>query len=156
MFSIKIISVGKLKESYLHQAQEEFMKRLKPYCNISIIEIKEEKFFDTTPRDVTLKKEAEKILAHIKPHETVIALTEGGQKFDSISFAKKIETLGQSGTHLTFIIGGPRGIDQEILQKSNYNFSLSALTFTHQMTRIILIEQIYRAMTIITGKKYHY
>jgi len=158
MLNIHIITLGKLKESYWKNAELEYLKRLNPYAKIKITELKEEPF---TPSDSVLKikqKEAQKIQSLISNIQSpiLIALHEKGKTYTSIQLAKQLETLSQSGQQIIFIIGGPKGLDKSILDLTTHHLSLSSLTFPHQMVRTILLEQIYRSITITKGKTYHY
>lgn len=169
---IRIITVGKLKESYWVEAEAEYKKRLSPWANIEIIEIKETPFSEKDPAEIIQKKEAEKILAHLRGggnggengaksgtnnDEYIIALDSAGHEYTSEEFANAYNQKWLStGQKLVFIIGGPRGLHQSILQKSHTTLSLSRLTFTHQMVRTFLLEQLYRAHMITAHRAYHY
>ncbi len=155
MMNIKIVALGKLKESYWKNAEAEYFKRLSPYAKIEITELKEEAFKSEKEREEVQKKEAEKILKHIDTDDIVIALHEHGKEMRSTDLAKTLEQKSQQGNRLTFIIGGPLGLHETVLQKANLQLSLSQLTFPHQMVRTILLEQLYRSVMIGKGK-YHY
>lgn len=159
MQKVHIITLGKLKEKYWQEAEAEYLKRLKPYFKIEIIELREESFSEKDKPEIIKKKEAEKIravLAKIK-NVFIIALDEHGKSFSSIQFAEQVKNITSGQTNnIIFIFGGPLGLDESILQLSNLKLSLSSMTFTHQMARIFLLEQIYRAAMINTGRKYHY
>jgi len=159
MFALHIITLGKLKEKYWWEAEAEYLKRLNPYFKMEIIELKEESFSEKDKPEQIKRKEAEKIknvLEKIKG-AFIIALDEHGKAFSSVQFAEQIKkiTTGQTN-NIIFVIGGPLGLDESILQSANLKLSLSAMTFTHQMARIFLLEQIYRAAMINAGRKYHY
>lgn len=156
MIKITIIAVGKSKESYWREAEAEYLKRLKPYAKIDIIEIPEEPFKDLGDKDRITTKEAEKIKKYAKSGSTIIALHEKGKEFDSVSLSKFVENQSSQGSPLVFIIGGPLGIHPSIISKAQYQISLSQMTFPHQMVRVILLEQLYRAATISANKQYHY
>ena len=156
---IKIIVLGKLKESYWQAACDEYLKRLTPYAKIEIIELKEEPFREKDTRAETQKKEAERVLPYIaegKKKGVVIGLHEGGKEHTSVQLAKFLEEKTGGGAHVMFVIGGPLGFHPNILKQFDTQLSLSSLTFPHQLARVILIEQLYRAVTIINGKQYHY
>lgn len=156
MMKITIISIGKLKESYWKDAEAEYLKRLTPYAKMEIIEHKEIAFGDKdNPRTIKIK-EAEMILASIPDHSYVITLDPAGKALRSEDLAEKISELEHETSHITVIIGGPLGIHESVFTKSNLKLSLSPLTFTHQMTRVILEEQLYRAYMIKNGKSYHH
>ncbi len=159
MFSIHILAIGSHKETYFKEAEAEYIKRLVPYAKITITEIPEHAFRADEPREKSQDIEAEKILKFIEKQTSStysIALHEKGKMKDSVALAKHLEDVAQNGTSITFIIGGPRGLSKSILDKANLTLSLSALTFPHQLVRVILAEQLYRAATILTQKTYHY
>lgn len=151
--------MGKLKESYWREAEAEYKKRLGPWVKLTIRELREESFEEKNNFDIIKKKEAVKIMTELDKIKDsfIIALDEHGKNFSSLQFAKYFNnlTIGQFN-NFVFIIGGPLGLADSILKKANLKLSLSNFTFTHQMVRIFLLEQIYRALTIISGKKYHY
>jgi 23S rRNA (pseudouridine1915-N3)-methyltransferase len=156
MLKIKIICLGKLKESYWRDAEAEYLKRLGPFAKIEIIELAEISF---QPKDEPEKikiREGESILKNIKDDEFVIALDERGKEKGSEELAHFLEETGQRGQTITFVIGGPLGLSGEVLSHANLQLSFSRLTFTHQMMRVILLEQIYRSGNILMGKIYHY
>jgi len=139
MLHIQIIQIGKTKDSYFKEAEVEYIKRLSRYGKITV---------DTVEDD-------DKILSRVNKDSYVIALVIEGRQFSSEEFAEKLREIGKTG-HVTFIIGGPHGLPKEVINASDFSLSFSKMTFTHQMIRVILLEQIYRACTIIEGKKYHY
>jgi 23S rRNA (pseudouridine1915-N3)-methyltransferase len=144
---IHILAVGKLKESHYRDAADEYLKRLTRYTKIETTEIREQT--DKNPQ-VSKRREAELILAKIKPNSYVITLDSRGKPATSEEFSQILEK-----PDLTFIIGGPDGLAQEVLNRSDHILSLSKMTFPHQMARVILLEQIYRGHTILNGEKYH-
>lgn len=153
MLDVLIITIGKLKASYWRDAEVEYLKRLKPYVNL---EIKELAFsaFAKHNKEKAKAEEAVKIEKALNLIEgQVFLLSEEGKSFDSISFSKKIYKL--SHQKIVFVIAGSLGFSLELKQKYE-KISLSPLTFTHEMARIILLEQIYRAVSIEKGKDYHY
>ena len=151
---IHIVALGKLKEKFWREAEGEYLKRLTPYYNIVLHEIREESFDEKSDKEKIKLTEAEKILTALEKikSENVIALDEHGKKFSSLSVSEFISPL----TDMVFIIGGPLGLHQKIIEKVKTKVSFSDMTFTHQMIRVFLLEQIYRATTIKIGKKYHY
>jgi 23S rRNA (pseudouridine1915-N3)-methyltransferase len=159
MQKVHIITLGKLKETYWQEAVAEYLKRLKPYYKIQIHELREEPFGEKDQPETIKQKEAEKIkniLKNIKD-TLLITLDENGKSFSSIQFAGQINNITAGQTkNIVFIIGGPLGLHESILNRANIKLSLSAMTFTHQMARIFLLEQIYRASMISAGRKYHY
>jgi 23S rRNA (pseudouridine1915-N3)-methyltransferase len=156
MMNITILTVGKLKESHWANAESEYLKRLKPYAKIQFEELKEEAFRDLSERGEIQKKEAAKILKKIDGVDVVVALHERGKEKTSEEFSSFLEKNSTRGEHIVFIVGGPLGLHSTVLEKANIQLSLSQLTFPHQMVRTILLEQLYRAVTIQKGKQYHY
>ncbi len=147
--NIKVVCIGKLKEKYWTLAIEEYSKRLKSYCKLDIVELKE------SPRD-NINAEGEAILAKIDKSEYVITLEIKGKSLTSEKLAKKIEDLAIEGkSDVTFVIGGSEGLSQEVMDRSNFALSFSAMTFPHQMIRVFLLEQIYRSFKIIKHEPYH-
>lgn len=156
MMRITIISIGKLKESYWKEAEAEYLKRLSAFAKVEIIEHKEIGFSEKDRIESVKEKEAEIILDSIPASSYVIALDPNGKACTSEELSKNLVSLEQNHSHFTFIIGGPLGLHESIFKKTNLTLSLSPLTFTHQMTRVILLEQIYRAYMIKSGKSYHH
>lgn len=157
--NVKIVCVGNLKDQSLKQLQNEFTKRLQAYCKLEIVEVSEEKSNDE-PNDsltkIILKKEGERLLNKIKESEYLILVDLHGTELDSIDFSKKIDQITTYGnSSLTFVIGGSYGLSDELRQKAKFKWCLSKLTFTHQMTRILVLEQIYRAFKILNHEVYH-
>lgn len=156
---INIISVGKIKEDYFKKAIEEYEKRLKAYCRVNFIELKDEsegKNLSDKDIDIILDKEGKRILEKIKERSFIIVLDILGRNIDSVEFSKKINDIMLDGiSSIDFIIGGSLGISQEVKDKANYSLSFSKFTFPHKLMKVILMEQIYRAFTIINNKTYH-
>ena len=149
---IKIITVGSIKEKYLKDGIEEYLKRIRKYTNIEIIELKDESFQD----EIKVKKtEGEKILKNIKDKEYVITLEIEGKMLTSTELAKKIDQIYLTNSDITFVIGGSLGLSEEVRQRSNYALSFSKMTFPHQLFRLILLEQIYRSYKINNNESYH-
>ena len=157
MFTLHLITLGKLKETYWQEAEAEYLKRLGPYAKITIHELREESFSEKDQPEIIKKKEAEKIMDRISKikADQVVILDEHGKNFSSIEFSQTLQKLSANGSIL-FIIGGPLGLDESILKIANLKLSLSSFTFTHQMARVILLEQIYRGVMISQNRKYHY
>ena len=156
MMRVTIISIGKLKESYSKEAEAEYLKRLSVFAKIEIIEHKEIGFTEKDSAEKIKETEAEIILNSIPTSSYIIALDPKGKSYTSEELSKNLESLEQNYSHLTIIIGGPLGLHESIFKKTNLKLSLSTLTFTHQMTRVIILEQIYRAYMIKSGKSYHH
>lgn len=153
---IKIIALGKIKEKYLKNGIDEFLKRLTPFAQISVVEIQPIEIKDENLKDKILLQEGEKILSNIKPTDFVITLEILGKEFSSEEFAQKIEELTNSGTQeVVFVIGSSCGIGQNVSQRANLKMSMSKMTFLHEFARLILIEQLYRAYKILNGGTYH-
>ena len=156
MLHIHLITLGKLKETYWQEAETEYLKRLKPYTKIIIHELLEESFSEKDKPEIIKQKEAEKIkneLAKISDGY-IVTLDEHGKQFSSVDFAQKLSSTNSN--NLICIIGGPLGLHESILKLAQQRLSLSQMTFTHQMIRTFLLEQIYRAQMINTGRRYHY
>ena len=157
--NISVICVGKLKEKYWSQAVEEYSKRLKSYCSLDIVELKEARLPDRAgPAEETAVKEAEgeEILKKIKDSMYVITLEVKGKTLSSEKLAAKVEQLGIEGrSNIAFIIGGSLGLSESVSRRADFKLSFSEMTFPHQMMRVILLEQVYRAFKIIRGETYH-
>ena len=156
---INIICVGKLKEQYLKDAISEYSKRLKRFCTFSITELPDERI-DDNPSEAEEKKvlsvEGEKIMKHILPDDYVIALCVEGKEMSSEAFADKLSDVMLKGkSTIDFIIGGSLGLDDAVKKRSDFRLSFSPMTFPHQLMRVILLEQIYRAFKINANEKYH-
>ncbi len=153
---IKIIALGKIKERFLKEGIDEFLKRLTPYASVEITELAAIEIKDQNLTAKVLDEEAEKILAHIKQYSYVITLEIGGKMLSSEEFAEKINTLANEGTgEIVFVIGSSCGISPKVSARANFKLSMSKMTFLHQFARLILVEQIYRAFKIIKGETYH-
>ena len=156
---IAVITVGKIKEKYLRDAIAEYSKRLSRYCKLEVIEVADEKTPDQaseTEEDNIRTKEGERLMKYIRDDMYVITLEIGGKMLSSEEFAEKIETLGVQGkSSIAFVIGGSIGLGKEVLKRSDYALSFSKMTFPHQLMRVILLEQVYRAYRIMNGEPYH-
>ena len=149
---IKIITVGTIKEKYLKDAIEEYMKRLKKYTNIELIEVKDEGLVE---EQKAMQLEAEKILKYISPKDYLITLEIEGKSFTSEEFSEKLNQIQIENSNIVFIIGGSYGLSNEIKNKSKLHLSFSKMTFPHQLFRVFLLEQIYRAYKILNNESYH-
>lgn len=153
---IKIIALGKIKEKFLKDGINEFLKRLSPYSAIEIIELSPIEIKDDNLIQKALEQEGEKILSNIKPDSYVITLEILGKQLSSEEFAQKINEITVSGINeLIFIIGSSCGISPKISQRANFKLSISKMTFLHQFARLLLVEQIYRAFKILKNETYH-
>ena len=152
--NITVISVGKLKEKYLKQAIDEYSKRLTRYCKIDIIELPDEKTPDNASEKEELQikdKEGQLILSMF-----VIAMDLNAKQMTSEEFSKFIETQGVMGnSNITFVIGGSLGLSQSVIKRANYKICFSKMTFPHQLFRVMLLEQVYRAFRIMKNEPYH-
>ena len=157
--NIRIICIGKLKEKYWQDASNEYIKRLKPFCNIEIVELKEYKITkNPSPKDeeIVKIKEGEAILSKIKDGDYVISLEILGKQISSEMMAEKLIGITNQGySDFDFVIGGSLGLSDEVNKRANFKLSFSLMTFPHQMMRIILLEQIYRSFMINKGTSYH-
>lgn len=155
---IKIICIGKLKEKAMLMLEAEYLKRLKPYHKIEVIEVKDvaipEKINPKIEQQILLE-EGKKVLEKIK-NEYVIILDLHGKSISSEQFATKIDTIFTShNPNITFVIGGSLGVSETLIARSDFRLNISNFTFTHQMCRILLLEQIYRSFKILNNEKYH-
>ncbi len=155
---IRIISVGRIKEKYLKDGIDEYIKRLSKFTKLEMIELKDIPVPDKaslSEENEIKKEEGKEILSRIKD-DYVIALDLKGEMLDSVSFSKKIEEINTSGkSKITFVIGGSLGLSKEVIDRSNYQLSFSPMTFPHQLFKLILLEQIYRAYKILNNETYH-
>ena len=142
---IKIICVGKLKENYLKDGINDYLKRINKYYKIEIIEI----------NDSNIDNEANEIEKHISSKEYLIAMCIEGEEISSVELASKLDKTFITNSNITFIIGGSDGIKQTIKERCNYKLSFSKMTFPHGMFRLILLEQIYRCFKILNNETYH-
>lgn len=153
---IKILALGKIKEKFLKEGIDEFVKRLSIYSPIEILELQPVEIKDENLIESVLDKEAEKILSLIKSNSFVVTLDVLGVSFSSEKFAAKIDEIIKSGhNELVFVIGSSYGLSKLVSQRADLRLSLSSLTFLHQFARLILVEQIYRAFKILKGETYH-
>ena len=151
MMTMNLICVGNLKETFSKQEQEEYLKRLSAFCKVNVIEIKEQNQFENS--SVTLEKEGEEILKKLKGY--VILCDIKGKELSSPALAEKLENLMQTNSEISFVVGGSYGVCEKVKSLSKEKISFSPMTFPHNLFRIMLLEQVYRAFTIINGKTYH-
>lgn len=153
---IKIIALGKIKEKFLKDGIDEFIKRLNPYTSIEILELNPIEIKDENLTQKVLEEEGEKILSLIKDDSYVITMEINGKELSSEGFAEKINEISISGTsELVFVIGSSCGLAPSVSSRADFKLSMSKMTFLHQFARLILVEQIYRAFKILKGEKYH-
>ena len=156
MVKIKIISVGKTKESWIKEGISHYQKLLKRYAELQLVEIKEEKITQSRAAEDILDAEAERILKHLDPTSVSVALGQEGEKLSSKDLAGWLgEKLSLGQGEFTFILGGALGLTTKVKSACSFRLSLSRMTFTHEMSLVILLEQIYRAFSILKGTSYH-
>ncbi len=157
--NIKLICVGKIKEAFYRDAIAEYSKRLSRYCKLQIIEVADEKTPDhclPAEEEQIKAKEGARICSHLRDNDYVIALAIKGKSYDSVGLAEHMEQLALSGkSSLCFIIGGSLGLHEDVLTRANEHISFSAMTFPHQLMRVILLEQLYRSCRIRNHEPYH-
>ena len=156
---IKIFAIGKIKETYLKEGINEYLNRIKPYCSIEIVEVNDESVSDN-PKEAEISKvkdiEGYRVLKLLKPSDYLIGLDLNKKQYTSPEFAKYLENkFVQGGSSISFVIGGSYGLSDALKARCNDSISLSNMTFLHQMTRLILLEQIYRAFKINRNETYH-
>ena len=159
MLSINVLCVGKIKEKYLKEALLEYSKRVSKYCNLNIMEVQDEKVPDKLSDKIieNIKDiEAEKMSKYIKKDTCLIALDLNGKELSSEEFSKEIENISLNYSSITFIIGGTLGISSKILSQCNKKICFSKMTFPHQLIRLFLTEQIFRAFKIMKNETYHW
>ncbi|CAM4300369.1 23S rRNA (pseudouridine(1915)-N(3))-methyltransferase RlmH [Paenibacillus tarimensis] len=156
---VQIAAVGKLKEKYLADGIAEYAKRLKPYIKFDVIEVPDEKAPETmsaAEEAQVREREGERLLAQIKPDAHVVALAIGGQLWSSEDLAAQLDKLGTYGSsHVVFVIGGSNGLGENVLKRAQQKLSFGRMTLPHQLMRLVLTEQVYRAVKINRGEPYH-
>lgn len=150
---LKLICVGKVKDASLKALIDDYQKRIQKYHKLEVIEVKDEPIRDNEKE--VLDIEASRIMSKIDKDDYVILLDLHGESLDSVSFARKIDKLFVSYSKITFVIGGSLGLGEEVRKRANYRLKLSDMTFLHQMTRLIILEQIYRCFKILNHETYH-
>ncbi|MGM0396115.1 MAG: 23S rRNA (pseudouridine(1915)-N(3))-methyltransferase RlmH [Bacillota bacterium] len=157
--NIDIVAVGKIKEKYLNDGIKEYSKRLSRYCSLDIIEVDDEKApenLSDKEMEIIKDKEGEKILSKISSSAFVVALTIEGKQLSSRALSEKLNDIMVEGnSHIIFVIGGSLGLSKEVIKRANMKLSFSKMTFPHQLMRMILLEQIYRAFRIMRNEPYH-
>lgn len=155
MFKITIIALGKFKEQAYKQLEAEFLKRLSPFAKMRVLELDEVGYGKNPDLEKVKSREAEKIIKHLPKDAVVVLMQESGSLRDSKAFSVFLERLGSLGREIVFVIGSGVGLHHSLKAYSNHSVSLSPLTFPHNMARVLLEEQLYRAITILNGKEYH-
>lgn len=157
--NITILAVGKIKESFYREALSEYQKRLGRYCRLEIVEVADEpapEKASLAQEELIKEREAQRILKRLRENSFVITLEITGKKYDSERFAKELEDLALAGrSQLVFVVGGSLGLHSSVSARADLKLSFSDMTFPHQLMRVILAEQIYRAFRIINGSPYH-
>ena len=157
--NIDIVAVGKIKEKYLNEGIKEYSKRLSRYCSLNIIEVEDEKApenLSTKEMEQVKEKEGAKLLAKIPAQAYLVALAIEGKQLSSEALSEKIKDIMVDGnSHIVFVIGGSLGLSDEVLSRANLKLSFSKMTFPHQLMRMVLLEQIYRAYRIMRNEPYH-
>ncbi|MCD7980821.1 MAG: 23S rRNA (pseudouridine(1915)-N(3))-methyltransferase RlmH [Clostridiales bacterium] len=157
--NITLYTVGKIKEPFYRQAVDEYSKRLGRYCRLHIVEVADEKTPDQAGQKLTAQikdREGERLLARFREGGFLIALAIDGKKMDSVAFSEQISALALHGrSEIGFVIGGSLGLSDAVLKRADMSVSFSDMTFPHQLMRVILLEQIYRAFRIISNEPYH-
>lgn len=158
MLTINVICIGKVKEKFFKDAIDEYSKRLSKYCKLNILELPDEKIPDKINQNIEKEiksKECDNIINHIKKDSYIICLDLTGKELSSEQFSKNIEEISMQSSQITFIIGGSLGLTEKILNMSNQKICFSKMTFPHQLIRIFLLEQLFRAFKISNGETYH-
>lgn len=154
---ITLLSIGKTEDAYIREGIDKYLKRLKHYTKLELVDLPELKNTKALTQDQQKSKEAELLLKKITNTDFVVLLDEKGMELTSSQFASYLDkkAIASTGT-MIFIIGGPYGFDNSVYQRANDKLSLSRMTFSHQMVRLFFVEQLYRAHTIIKGEPYHH
>lgn len=159
MLTIKIVCVGKVREKFYADGCAEYKKRLSRFAKIEIIEVVDEKAPETLSHaqmEQVKTAEGERLLSKLASDDFIIALCIDGESLSSLQFADKLQTCMTSGvSHIAFVIGGSLGLSQEVIARANCKLSFSRFTFSHQLMRVVLLEQVYRAMKILANEPYH-
>lgn len=155
MIQLNIIALGKKMPSWVTTANQEFQKRLTPYMDLTLIELDIPKRSKNNNIAKLKQLEASNIAEHIKPGELIVTLDEHGKQWTSEQFAEHLDTWRTENQTINFIIGGPDGIDQSLIQKAHHHWSLGKLVYPHALVRVILYEQLYRAISILHKHPYH-
>lgn len=155
MLHLTLICIGKTNESYVKEGMEKYLKLLGKYCKPNVIELPDVKNGNKLPPDKLKEEEGKLLQQHLPEKSVVFFLDEIGKTYDSVKFSQFIEKKSLESSHIVFVIGGSFGLSSEI-KKRGESLSLSAMTFNHQMVRVILLEQLFRAFTIQKGTSYHH
>ncbi len=158
MINVTVIAVGKLKESYLRDGCAEYVKRLGAYSKINVVEIEEERICDSpsqTQINCVINKEGERILKKIPKNSAVIPLCIEGKEYSSPEFSSLIQKISLENSSICFVIGGSFGLSEDVKKLGKVKLSFGKMTLPHQLARMVLLEQVYRAFSILNNSKYH-
>lgn len=156
MLKLNFIMVDRTRASFIRKGEEEYLKRIKRFVSYKWTEVKPVRITKNTSNEEVIRKEGENILAKVEPGDYIIALDRMGRQYSSEGFAAMLKKLSvKNKNRICFVIGGPLGLSKEVLKRADHIISISEMTLTHEMARLILTEQIYRAFTIMEGLKYH-
>ena len=158
MLTINIICIGKIKEKFIKDAINEYTKRLSKYCKLNIIELSDQKIPDKLNENIISdikSKECSNILKNIKKESYLICLDLNGKEYSSEDFSKEIDNISMEYSSITFVIGGSLGLTKNLLNQSNQSICFSKMTFPHQLIRVFVLEQLFRAFKISNGETYH-
>ncbi|MFH2063548.1 MAG: 23S rRNA (pseudouridine(1915)-N(3))-methyltransferase RlmH [bacterium] len=153
--NLKVVCVGKMKERHWTAAQEEYLKRLGPLARIEVVEVAAERLGGSVTDEEAMRREGERLLRQVPDGAAMIALDRTGRQIPSESFAEQLRKLGETGRPICFLIGGAAGLSPAVLQRADLKLSLSEMTLPHELARVFLVEQLYRALSISHGGKYH-
>lgn len=153
---ITLMQTGKTRDSFIREGVEQFRKRVEKYVPFQIVTVPDLKNTRSMTMKEVQKKEGEQQLRRLKQGSFLMLLDERGETHDSIAFARQLQSLESRTAHLVFLIGGPYGFSEELYTRAQARLSLSRLTFSHQLVRVIFMEQLYRAFTILRGEPYHH
>jgi 23S rRNA (pseudouridine1915-N3)-methyltransferase len=157
LMNLTLLCVGRTREGFIREGIEKYLRYLRPYATVAVREVREEKVRDLKEAPLVRRREGERIAKVLAPGARVVALDERGKEFTSHEFAEYLNNARESGVRkMVFVIGGSLGLDESVIDKAHTVLALSRWTVTHELARVVLLEQFYRAFTIITGKTYHY
>jgi len=154
---LTLLCVGKTREGFIREGIEKYLRFLRPYATAAIHEVREEKVRDLKEAPLVRRREGERIAKALPPGARIVALDERGREYTSHEFAEHINSAQESGVReIVFVIGGSLGLDEGVVARAHTVLAISRWTVTHELARVVLLEQLYRAFTLITGKTYHY
>ncbi|MBR9860926.1 23S rRNA (pseudouridine(1915)-N(3))-methyltransferase RlmH [bacterium] len=151
--AVRLLVVGKTRESYFKASEQEYLKRIKKYISFQYIDLPASK--SETKAELCKAQEAEAILKRVNTHDFLVLLDEHGSPFSSVAFSKELESWMNHQSNIVFLIGGAFGVSEEVKSRADMLFSISKMTFPHHLIRTLFLEQLYRALSIMRGEKYH-